>query len=63
MPRVPRDCRALTRRCGELTRQSRGTAAAVAVLLVVGKFGSDFRFELELNRTEHEVQVQVQLNA
>ncbi|KAJ6493215.1 hypothetical protein C8R45DRAFT_927994 [Mycena sanguinolenta] len=27
--------------------------------LVVGKFGSDFRFELEPNRTEREVQVQV----
>ncbi|KAJ6473052.1 hypothetical protein C8R45DRAFT_936083 [Mycena sanguinolenta] len=25
--------------------------------VVVGKFGSDFRFKLELNRTEHEVQV------
>ncbi|KAJ7712430.1 hypothetical protein B0H16DRAFT_1624903 [Mycena metata] len=31
--------------------------------LVLGKFGSTFRFELELNRTEPEVQVQVQPNA
>ncbi|KAJ7245302.1 hypothetical protein C8J57DRAFT_1242295 [Mycena rebaudengoi] len=30
--------------------------------LVVGKFGSDFRFELEPNRTEHEVQVQGSAN-
>jgi hypothetical protein len=30
---MPRDCRALTRQCGELRRQWRGTDAAVAVQL------------------------------
>jgi hypothetical protein len=30
--------------------------------IVLGKFGSSFRFKLELNRTEHEVQVRGSAN-